>query len=202
MTRVPYNQPYSVTVAQQPLNYLCDISNGAGLIDGHIQDVQVNCSARTYTISGTFSGLQDNFSFITIKLDDGVEFKDLYQANGQFTFNTVKPFGSVYTVEMEALPISGQYLCVIEQDTGLVLNNVNDIHISCNYYPTLSPTISPSLTPPTNLPTFTPGNCEIYWAARINTGLMSNYTWSRATFGNHEDCCIYCQQNRQDCDGP
>ena len=59
-TPIAYNGSYAVTVGTQPTGQTCSIANNTGSgtnVIGNINNVSVVCSATTYSISGTVTGL-------------------------------------------------------------------------------------------------------------------------------------------------
>src|SRR5262249_7641416 len=57
-TPVTANGSYAVTVTTQPAGQLCTVSNGSGTgVTANVSNVTVSCSADTYTVSGSVSGL-------------------------------------------------------------------------------------------------------------------------------------------------
>jgi hypothetical protein len=57
-TPVTFNGSYAVTVGTQPTGQTCTVSNGTGTnVSANITNVTVTCSATTFTIGGTVTGL-------------------------------------------------------------------------------------------------------------------------------------------------
>src|SRR3989475_7183632 len=52
------SSPYAVTVLAQPAGQTCTVANGAGTVAGaNITNVTVTCSANSFSVGGTVSGL-------------------------------------------------------------------------------------------------------------------------------------------------
>jgi hypothetical protein len=125
---------YQVTVNSQPTGYTCSVTNGSGtIVSTNITSVAVNCSALTYSIGGTISGLSYTGSYVTngLKIQLNGTSLFVYPASGETTFNVADsiPYGSSYTVAVAQHP-TGQY-CSIANSNGQVAGNVNNIAVTC-----------------------------------------------------------------------
>ena len=123
---------YNVTVFAQPSGQTCSIIAGSGTVAGaNISNVQVNCVANTYSISGTVSGLTGTGLVLQ---NNGGDNRSI-SANGAFTFSAVVASGNPYSVTVFAQP-SGQ-TCSVSNGSGTVTNAaITDVSVSCVSNPT------------------------------------------------------------------
>jgi sugar lactone lactonase YvrE len=127
-TPVAYGGSYSVTVGTQPTGQTCTASaaSGSGVV-ANVSTVQITCSANTYTIGGTLSGLGSGQQ-VTL-LNNGGNAKTL-TANGSFTFTTPVAYNGAYSVTVSTQP-TGQ-TCTLTNATGSgVAANVSNVGVSC-----------------------------------------------------------------------
>ena len=116
---------YSVTVKTQPAGQTCSVSNGIGTANANVTNVSVTCSAITYTIGGTVSGLSG-----TVVLQDNLTDNLTISTNGSFTFGTALAAGSSYSVTVKTQP-AGQ-TCTVSNGTGTANANVTNVGVSCS----------------------------------------------------------------------
>jgi len=126
---VAYNGSYSVTVGTQPIGQICTVSNGAGAgVVANIVNVSVNCSALTYTIGGSISGLNPGQQ-VTL-LNSGSDAATV-NANGAFTFSVPVAFHSGYAVTVSTQP-NGQ-VCTVSSGSGSgVVGDVSNVNVHCS----------------------------------------------------------------------
>jgi 6-phosphogluconolactonase (cycloisomerase 2 family) len=122
------NARYAVTVASQPAGQTCTVSNATGASrDTDVTQVRVNCSATTYTVGGTVSGLAGGQS-LTLRNngDDPVA----VTANGAYAFTVSVARNGGYAVSVDTQP-AGQ-TCTVSNATGDgVLANVSNVNVLC-----------------------------------------------------------------------
>ncbi len=118
---------YSVAVVSAPEGQTCTVSNGSGVVlNGNIENVQVQCSNSYYTVGGTVSGLPEGDMVI---LNDG-EANLSVTSNGSFTFPTHFANASNYGVTVQTQP--GGASCSITNGTGTISgSNVTNVGVSC-----------------------------------------------------------------------
>ncbi len=128
-TRVTYNGAYAVTVGTQPIGQTCTVSNGSGSgVTANVTDVTVTCSALTYTVGGTVSGLATGRQ-VTL-YNNGANPTNV-TANGAFTFSTRVTYNGSYAVTVGTQPI-GQ-TCTVSNGSGSgVTANVTDVTVTCS----------------------------------------------------------------------
>ncbi len=127
-TPVAYGGSYAVTVGTQPVGQTCTVSNGSGgAVKADVATVSITCSADTYTIGGTVTGLT---SGAQVTLENNGADPLTVTANGSFTFSTPVAFAGSYAVTVGTQP-SGQD-CVVTNGAGSdVTANVSNVSVTC-----------------------------------------------------------------------
>ncbi|MEC4685650.1 MAG: Ig-like domain-containing protein [Nitrospirota bacterium] len=125
-TRLSSGVSYSVTVAIQPSSQTCTVINGSGTIPGaDVTGILVFCSADTYAVGGTVSGLTGTLTLQNNGGDDLVVTGD-----GAFTFATAIADGASYNVTVLTHP-DGQ-TCSVTKGTGSISGaDVTDVTVAC-----------------------------------------------------------------------
>ena len=132
-TSVAYGGSYAVTVATQPTGQTCTIANGTGIgagIIANVTNVSIVCSANSYTIGGTISGLANGAQ---ITLQNNATDSLMITENGRFTFPAPVAHGSSYAVTVGTQP-TGQ-VCTAASGPVVGTNiaaNVSNINIVCS----------------------------------------------------------------------
>lgn len=128
---LPNGAAYAVTVATQPANVSCTVTNGSGTIAGaNVSNVVVTCVAivpppGSYTVGGTVSGLTGTLILKNNGADDLT-----VTANGVFTFVTPLVDGSNYTATVFAQP--NNQTCTVTNGTGKIAGaNVTNVLVTC-----------------------------------------------------------------------
>jgi len=127
-TPIAYDGSYKVTVATQPAGQICTASNAMGSsVRSNVSNVLVSCSAQTFTISGTLSGLATGTQ---VTLENNGANPLVITSNGAFQFSTPLAYGSSYAVTVGTQPV-GQYCGVGNSSGTSVTSNVSSISVSC-----------------------------------------------------------------------
>ncbi len=128
-TTLANGSTYNVSVANHPTNQTCSVANGAGIVSGaHVTDVTITCSARTYTIGGTVSGLGSARSAVLL-VRAGNESTTLV-ANGAFAFPTRVFSGLQYNVTITTPPLGQR--CTVTNGSGTVSTaDIANIAVDC-----------------------------------------------------------------------
>jgi hypothetical protein len=123
---IDLGNPYAVTVLTQPSNpkQTCTISNGNGIANAPVSNIQVDCSS---IIGGTVSGL---IGTGLVLQDNGSDNLPIAQ-NGSFTFLTQIPFGSNYLVTVLTQPSGPAQACIVLNGSGQVSADVTNIQVNC-----------------------------------------------------------------------
>ncbi|MDO8291300.1 MAG: beta-propeller fold lactonase family protein [Gallionella sp.] len=118
---------YVVTVLTQPAGQTCTASSNSGTVAGaNVTNVAVICSANTYTIGGTISGLAG-----TVVLQNNGGDTLSRSASGSFVFSAPVASGAGYAVTVFAQP-AGQRCTVTSGGSGSnVQANVTSVAVSC-----------------------------------------------------------------------
>jgi hypothetical protein len=119
---------YKVTISVQPAGETCTVTAGSGTVGtANVTTVKVACTANTYTIGGTLSGLSTGAS---VTLLDNAAGPLKVSANGAFTFATPVVSGAAYKVTVSVQP-TGE-TCTVTKGTGKVLaTNVTTVVVAC-----------------------------------------------------------------------
>lgn len=127
-TQISYQAAYAVTVAMQPAGENCIVTNGSGTTPGtNVNNVAVACTAASYTIGGTISGLSAGNS---VTLDNNGSNAVTVSANGPFAFPTPVSYQSSYTVTVSTQP-SGQSCAVTNGSGTTPAANVTNVAVAC-----------------------------------------------------------------------
>jgi HJR/Mrr/RecB family endonuclease len=118
---------YEVTVATQPSGQTCTVSNGTGSIAGaNVTNVAVDCTANTFTVGGSVSGLTGAGLVLQNNGSDGLAIS----GNGVFTFSVALTEGAAYGVTVATQP-SGQGCSVTNGSGNIAGANVTNIAVAC-----------------------------------------------------------------------
>ena len=121
---------YAVTVGTQPTTptQTCTVTNGSGTIAGaNISNVAVNCVTKTFTISGTVSGLTGTGLVLT---NNGAD--NLPVTGNAFTFATAVASGTAYAITVATQPANPSQNCTVSAGTGTVTTaNITNVVVSC-----------------------------------------------------------------------
>lgn len=125
---VAYNGAYNVTVATQPTGQTCTVANGSGLATAtDITNIAVVCSADTYTVSGSISGLLGGGQLV---LNNNGADPLTVTGNGNFTFATPVSFNGTFDVTVGTQP-AGE-VCTVSGGMGSqVTGNVSSVSVLC-----------------------------------------------------------------------
>lgn len=142
-TKIASGSPYNVTVLTQPAGQTCTASSNTGTVAAaNITTVLVTCSANTYTIGGSISGLTG-----TVVLQNNGGNSLTRSATGSFVFTTPVASGGGYAVTVLTQP-AGQR-CTVTNGSGTnVLANVSNVAVDCINVYTISATVTGLGTPP------------------------------------------------------
>jgi uncharacterized repeat protein (TIGR03803 family) len=125
---VAYTSAYAVTVQTQPTGLTCSVSNGTGTMgSAAVSNIAVVCSANTYTVGGTISGLTASG---LVLLDNGADATTLSANATQFTMNTGIAYGGAYAITVQTAP--ARLVCSVSNGTGIIgAAEVTSVSIAC-----------------------------------------------------------------------
>ncbi len=128
-TAITSGDTYDVTVLTQPANPVesCAVSNGSGTATANVTNVQVTCSAVTYTIGGTVSGLTGT----GLVLQDNGGNNLSVTADGDFTFTTAIASGGAYSVTVLTQPVTPAQICAVTGASGTATADVTSVAVAC-----------------------------------------------------------------------
>ena len=126
-TPVAQSSAYVVTVKTQPSGQTCTVSNGSGTVGtANITNVTVVCSASTFTIGGTVSGVSGS----VVLANNGGDAETL-SSDGSFTFPTPLAAGSPYAVTVQTQP--ADQTCSVSNASGTTASaNVTNVSVVCS----------------------------------------------------------------------
>lgn len=127
---------YQIAVAKQPVGATCAANRGNGTIaDAAVADVLIQCSALTYAIGGSVSGLspQTPAGAGLVLTSNGGDRLPVFDS-GRFTFPTRVPHGTSYFVAVAVQPSSPPQTCVVDPATAhapAVTADVTTVEVRC-----------------------------------------------------------------------
>ena len=125
---------YAVTVLTQPSspNQICTVASGSGTAAANVTNVAVTCVA-SFTVGGTVTGLVG--TGLILENNSDKELLPISAANGNqvFTFKSLVPTGTAYTVSISAEPTGPAQTCVVTPSTaaGTATANVTSVVVTC-----------------------------------------------------------------------
>jgi len=119
---------FNVTVGTQPVEQTCSVINGQGTqVTANVTNITVTCSAFTYTIGGSVSGLGAGQQ---VTLDNNGGNALTVTVDGSFTFTTPVAYGGAYTVTVGTQPTG--LVCLVSNGGGSSVSaNVTNVGIAC-----------------------------------------------------------------------
>ncbi len=129
-TAIANGGAYSVSVKMQPSKQTCTVNKGSGTIaSANVADVSVVCSANTFAVGGTVSGLSG--SGLVLQNNSGDDLA--IPANGAFGFATKIADGAQYSVTVKTQPGNPAQTCTASSNTGTIDGaNVGDVSVACS----------------------------------------------------------------------
>ena len=126
-TPVAAGSGYNVTVFVQPAGLTCTVSNGVGSnVSTDIANIRIACSAITFTVGGTITGLTK--SGLVLQNNGGDNLRIPANAT-EFEFATQIAYDGGYAVTVLTQP-TGQY-CLIINTAGNATSQVSDVALTC-----------------------------------------------------------------------
>ncbi len=162
-TKVANGADYHVTVKTQPHPYFCTVSKNKGIVSGNIEDVAVNCSFSTFSVSGKAGGVGSSYQLGL--LNETITIADNASDNESFQFNTPIASGGGYTVKIPSQP--DNHTCtVINGQRDNVTQFYTDLQAVCwKYIDNLSQGgINDNISQDAETPSISSVNDELYVA--------------------------------------
>jgi uncharacterized repeat protein (TIGR03803 family) len=127
-TAVAYTSAYALTVQTQPTGLTCSVSNGTGTMgSAAVTNIAVTCSANTYTVGGTISGLTASG---LVLLDNGGDATALSANATQFAMNIGVAYGAAYAITVQSPPTG--LVCSVSNGTRTMgAADVTSVSIAC-----------------------------------------------------------------------
>ena len=138
VNRVNEGDAYSVSIATQPVNQVCSVTNGTGTMPAaDVTNVTVTCVTNpppvvTYSIGGTVSGLGAGKTLrLGLQHSGNVGNTIDVTSNGQFDFDPVKVVaGAAYVVSIATQPVN--QVCSVTNGTGTMpAADVTNVAVIC-----------------------------------------------------------------------
>ncbi|HEY6619635.1 MAG TPA: choice-of-anchor tandem repeat GloVer-containing protein [Steroidobacteraceae bacterium] len=127
-TAVAYTSTYAVSVQTQPTGLTCSLSNAAGTMgSAAVTNIAITCSANTYTLGGTISGLTASG---LVLLNNGGDATTISANATQFTMNTGVAYGAAYTITVQTPP-AGLVCSVSNGASSMGAADTTSVSIAC-----------------------------------------------------------------------
>ena len=152
-TKVASGAAYSVSVLTQPTSQTCVVASPTGTIAAANVTVTVTCTANTYTVGGSVSGLTGTGLVLQDNGGDNLSIS----ASGTFTFVTRVASGGAYAVTVQTQP-SGQSCAVANGSGTMGTANITNVTVTCTAATSVKILVDCSSTS-TVLNTFTGTGC-------------------------------------------
>ena len=122
---------YLVTVKTQPSNppQFCTVNQARGVVaDAAVSNVKVICSADSYPVGGTITGLVGSGLVLQNNTVDDLA----VIANGGFSFPTPVARGAAYAVSLKAQPTRPVQTCILGNASGTATGAVTGVTLTCS----------------------------------------------------------------------
>jgi len=128
-TPVAANGSYVITVATQPTGEICTASNGTGSgVVANVSNISVICSATSFTVSGTVSGLTGSEQ-VTLLANGGNPVT--VTKNGAFNFSTPIAENASFSVTVGTQPVGE--VCSVTNGFGAgTVANYSKVNVACS----------------------------------------------------------------------
>ena len=131
-TPVPVGATFNVTVLTQPSSppQTCTVSGGSGTVGANpVTSVTVACTAATYQVGGSISGLKGGGLVLQDNAGDNLN----VAANATtFGFVTSLPTGAAYAVTVATQPTNPVQVCTVANGSGTVaMSNISSVAVNC-----------------------------------------------------------------------
>lgn len=125
---LPSGTSYSVTTLTEPSGQVVALTNASGTVSGaNVTAVGAACT-NVYSLGGTLSGLNSGSSVV---LNGGVFGNLSLSSNGAFTFPTMQPNGTAYSVSVSTQPTGES--CFLTNASGTIgTSNVTNVGAACS----------------------------------------------------------------------
>jgi Galactose oxidase, central domain len=125
---------YAVTVLTQPTtpNQICTVASGSGTASANVTNVAVSC-VLSYTIGGTVTGVTGSGLILQNSSDNEQLPISAATGNEAFTFKSLVPAGTSYTISIAQQPTNPNQTCVVTPGSasGVANANVTSVVVTC-----------------------------------------------------------------------
>ena len=120
---------YDITVLTQPTGETCTVSAATGTVTANVTNVNVSCSAQSFTVSGTLTGL----TTAGLKLQDysGGEILSVAAGATTFQFTQSVPYGTNVDVTVNTQPFWETCTAGSSNFSGSIASNESSESFSC-----------------------------------------------------------------------
>ncbi len=126
-TKLPSGEAYSVGVATPPVGQSCTVASREGTVGNQNILLGVSCAINSYSVGGTVAGLEAGASLV---LQDAPGSYATVNSSGAYSFKTLIPSGSTYSVSVYQQPVGGA--CSVSNPSGTIAgSNVLNVNVSC-----------------------------------------------------------------------
>lgn len=189
--RIAHGSSYRVVVTKQPVGQTCTVNNGSGQrVERDVLDIDVACSALTYTVSGMVTGLNEGEQVTVVNNGNVDTDAQTVKANTSFSFKVPVVHNRQYEVTVTTQP-KGQ-ICKVIDGRGTALTNVTNVVVECstNMYSVSGVVID--LQPGRSLTLLNKSNGSTDWKTISGNGIFSFNT--HVPFNSDYDVSIAGEQ--------
>lgn len=139
---------YQVAIKTQPQYQTCNVKAGQGTVNAEVKNIDVQCENIEFGLGGNVQGAGENSGLVLIERNSGRSVTP--GTDGTWTFGQNGVAGTTYDVVV-AQNVNGK-LCQVENATGILEANVNNVNVSCSTLAQL-PNLKPQLEQLVKIPT-------------------------------------------------
>jgi sugar lactone lactonase YvrE len=128
-TKVSSGASYDVTVTSQPAGGTCTVTSGQGTATANVTSVMVACTVKTYSISGTVSGL--TASGLALQYYSGGQTLAVAAGATKFAFSQPVPYGTPVKMTVVTQPYWQWCTPGASNFSGAITSNITTDTLSC-----------------------------------------------------------------------
>jgi 6-phosphogluconolactonase (cycloisomerase 2 family) len=128
-TMITSGAPYAVTVLTQPTGQTCTLGSGSGTASTNVTSVAVTCTANTYLVTGSITGLTG--TGLVLQNNGGGNLTVAANAT-TFTFPAALATGAAYSITVLTQPASPPLNCTVNNGSGTIaVADVTNVQVAC-----------------------------------------------------------------------
>jgi uncharacterized repeat protein (TIGR03803 family) len=126
---IAYGSAYALSATTQPTGLSCSVGNGTGTMPAsNVTTIAVTCSAQTYTVGGTITGLGSATGLVLT--NEGADATTVPAGASTFTMKTAVQYGAAYAIAVNATPTNVS--CAVTSGSGtMAAANVTNVQVAC-----------------------------------------------------------------------